>query len=550
MWNEKNAMIERYIDPDWILEDEIETLREALDVGNQIEVCLTSLYEDEDGYNLVGKFGKTGIDVIIRDTDWFPDLPARPIQMSELDPSKVTPKEWVRQQAMRSIGGHFSVLLLEEDEESIDPCFYASRLLAMEEDRQETFFSGETPQPNDLIMIRVVNATPRRVKVEAAGVECVIRRDEMSWIFKKDCQEAFPPGTILEAIIMRCNVYPDETGKDGRVDLELSVKRVKPFYDGAWKYDIGDLVLGTVISEIEKGMVVDLAGETTCFVSLHKRFTRPKLGQKIIVEITMVTEDEEKGRRLSGVIKSRLATCEIRKKEEGEETFRQKAEESYLEWLSLNRCVPIDLAYEYLINYYRVHARGETDEKKQKYFYNASDRIMASLRVRGLMDDGDGCHHAPRYHGSLLEDPKPDRLLRLSETFQIHMSGAKGETRFVVPTKVSALEVMTLQGPDGEVKSVAVVPDGDAQVIQSWIWDLEGKVFDGLYASSPEEDLNFWKKHQAHEAARGMGQVILAEDETLIEKIRALPDGEKLLENSEICILPLKSQTRRMQSAS
>lgn len=145
------------------------------------------------------------------------------------------------------IGDSLSLRLIEVDEEQ-------SRLVFSERAAQARFQPPaavlEALKPGDVRQGRVTNLTAFGAFVDLGGVEGLIHISELSWDRVRHPEDVLRPGQEIDVHVLGVN--PDE----GRIALSLKHLRPNPWADVETRYQVDQLVEGTVTNVVSFGAFV------------------------------------------------------------------------------------------------------------------------------------------------------------------------------------------------------------------------------------------------------------------------------------------------------
>lgn len=195
---------------------------------------------------------------------------------------------------------------------------------AIREAKEKEFF--DNVQEGDVVLGTPVRFAPFGAFIEVNGFDCLAHISDLSWIGCKDCSEVLELGKTYEFKILKIDV---ETKK---VSVGYKQLQPKPWDSVPERYNIGDVIKGTVVRIVSFGAFVEVEKGVDGLVHvsqisnqwLENPVSALQVGQEVEAKILDINPEKEK---MTLSIKALLPEIEKTAKEEKGKKHSDKTEE-------------------------------------------------------------------------------------------------------------------------------------------------------------------------------------------------------------------------------
>ena len=215
----------------------------------------------------------------------------------------------IQQNIMRRIGSEITFVVRHVNEEKGTAIGDRLAALSMRAIRNYTMQNGNTPRvvPGMKVQSKITAIARDFISVDAAGAECRIPLEEISWLYNTDArnfdgiatEECYKVGDYVTVKIL--SVKPPKRVKKynsvySLVDITASIKQAMPnprekYFE---QFKIGDIYRGYITGITERGIYVNLANKMDCLCQFPKGNKRmPVMGESVVVQI-FATDEEKK----------------------------------------------------------------------------------------------------------------------------------------------------------------------------------------------------------------------------------------------------------------
>ena len=304
-------LVKDIVTPDQIRAKETLDIQEARYTHKPLDIIITRAEEDQGtgadilGIFAVGHYGESNIKFKIPAESFIPDIPEKPIPRFHGSRDMQTPYQYSKRYIDRHMGGTYRIMvediLMDNGEIS---CVYGSRITAMEQDMKRGFFpkrASDAITADVITQARIVEVHRRTLVVEISGVEAPILWDQVAWTIQPDLRQIYKVGQPIEVAVTDLQT---NNGKIESITLSKKLTEEDPRIQNIREYSNGDAVTGVVVHTIPSGVIVSLEnGKMSCLCSFSQNFSRPEIGQDVIVVIDNI--DGEK-LRMYGHVKTKI----------------------------------------------------------------------------------------------------------------------------------------------------------------------------------------------------------------------------------------------------
>lgn len=213
----------------------------------------------------------------------------------------------IQKNIMRRIGSEVTFVVRHVDEKAGTAIGDRLAALSMRGVRNYTSINGRKPRiiPGMIVQAKICGIARDYILVDAAGAECRIPLEEISWLFNADArdfdgiktEECYRVGEPVNVKILK--IEPKKVkvihSSYTLIDIVASIKQAKANPRNKYfnDFNVGDIFQGYITGITESGIYVNLSNKIDCLCKFPTDTRRmPCMGESVIVQI--FAKDEEK----------------------------------------------------------------------------------------------------------------------------------------------------------------------------------------------------------------------------------------------------------------